>query len=56
MTLGRIPVFFMLYAPETGEAMDNADYEAWRESRLQGAFPTAPDLLPLTEKNISLVG
>lgn len=42
------------YAPEYGGVMDGADYEAWRESFLQGAFPTAPDLLPLTKENISL--
>lgn len=44
------------YAPEYGEVMDNADYEAWRESCLKGAFPTGPDLIPLTAENISLIG
>lgn len=44
------------YAPEYGEAMDNADYEAWRESYLNGAFPTGPNLMPLTKENIALLG
>lgn len=43
------------YAPVYGEVMDNADYEAWRESRLQGASPTGPNLVPLTEENIARI-
>ncbi|MDE7218661.1 MAG: hypothetical protein K2O45_03435 [Oscillospiraceae bacterium] len=43
------------YAPDYGEVMDNADYEAWREMNLQGAFPTGPDLVPLTKENIALM-
>lgn len=41
------------YAPDYGEVMDNADYEAWRETYLSGAFPTGPNLVPLTKENIS---
>lgn len=43
------------YAPDYGKVMDNADYDAWREMNLQGAFPTGPNLLPLTRENITLM-
>lgn len=43
------------YAPDYGEVMDNADYDAWREMYLQGAFPTGPDFVPLTAENIALL-
>lgn len=43
------------YMPEYGEAMDNADYEAWRAQYLEGAFPVGPSFLPLVEEYISLL-
>ena len=44
------------YAPTYGEAMDYAAYEAWRESYLNGAFPTGPSFLPLVRENIEALG
>lgn len=44
------------YAPAYGEVMDGADYEAWRQTYLNGAFPAGPSFLPLVKENISLMG
>ncbi|MBD5149423.1 MAG: hypothetical protein HDT18_03425 [Oscillibacter sp.] len=44
------------YAPTYGEPMDYASYETWRESYLNGAFPTGPSFLPLVKENIAALG
>lgn len=44
------------YAPTYGAAMDYAAYEAWRDSYLNGAFPTGPSFLPLVRENIEALG
>lgn len=42
------------YMPEYGEPMDNAEYEEWRQSYLQGAEPSGFSFVPLVKENISL--
>lgn len=44
------------YAPAYGEAMDHTAYETWRDSYLNGAFPTGPSFLPLVKENIEALG